>query len=330
MYLWIRPDPCIPGPKLYIAMVKTSFFLCVIFSSVLQADPDQATTKLHLDKSGALNIMFYSDVKEGHYGAEWFIWPYESIPTISKFLHPGRASSNGDADAILSEMFFLDAGDRRDIFLSSGHPPWRILQKPGDAVFIPPRHSHQVGTTPLLLLPRFERLLGIQPCTQHEDCMRLCHFLTHPHSSTPGGRSEGIKPQAQVSHRFTTAQEDNLVCLAELHKVANSLLLVQRKCYVKEAIWIGYHSILYHYAIQSSLEIHDHPHPPLLPSLTKQHLSDYPHLNRLPRSIHLSRLAWPILPSTRSMFLLLRGRRRSIFRMKLMDLGHGRYRCAAR
>jgi hypothetical protein len=88
--------------------------------------------------------MFHSEATNDEAGAEWYIWPYESIASISEVLQPGARTSGGIADPILSELYYLDEDTRRKIFLQCGYPPWRVLQKPGDAVFIPPRHPHQV------------------------------------------------------------------------------------------------------------------------------------------------------------------------------------------
>jgi hypothetical protein len=98
-----------------------------------------------MDKSGAVNMMFHSEGKVGDAcGAEWYIWPHESIAGIARVVRPEDSDSCAVADPILSEMYFLDEEARRDVFLQSGNPPWRVLQQPGDAVFIPPRCPHQV------------------------------------------------------------------------------------------------------------------------------------------------------------------------------------------
>ena len=122
-----------------------SMVLILWCSNNHQADPTRATTKLHMDKSGAVNIMLHSERKlGGDHGAEWYIWPHESIAAISDVVRPGGINLGAPADAILSETYFLDADARQDAFMRSGYPPWQVLQKPGDAVFIPPRSPHQV------------------------------------------------------------------------------------------------------------------------------------------------------------------------------------------
>jgi JmjC domain, hydroxylase len=112
-----------------------------------------STTTLHMDKSGALNVLLHADdahMEKNLHGAEWFIWPSESIPSLSKVLCPTAA----EAEPIVSEMYSVNPEQRRRLFHEFGYAPWHILQKPGDAVFIPPRHPHEVSV--LLLLKMFK------------------------------------------------------------------------------------------------------------------------------------------------------------------------------
>ena len=98
-----------------------------------------------MDKSGAVNMMLHSESEAGgDLGAEWCIWPHESIAGISDVVQPGGINLGAPADAILSETYFLGADARQDAFMWSGYLPWQVLQKPGDAVFIPPGCPHQV------------------------------------------------------------------------------------------------------------------------------------------------------------------------------------------
>jgi hypothetical protein len=97
-----------------------------------------------MDKAGAVNIMFHSEKVGGNYGAEWYIWPQESIAAIASAIRPGDGNSSAVADSILSEMHCVDKDAQRAAFLQSGWPTWRLMQQPGDAVFIPPRCPHQV------------------------------------------------------------------------------------------------------------------------------------------------------------------------------------------
>jgi hypothetical protein len=90
--------------------------------------------------------MIHSEATGGQHGAEWYIWPSESISAISEIVQQGDPNSGGITDANFSETYYLDEATQQQIFLRCGYPPWRINQKPGDAVFIPPRHPHQVSS----------------------------------------------------------------------------------------------------------------------------------------------------------------------------------------
>ena len=79
----------------------------------------------------------------GH-GAEWFIWSPESIPALSEVLNPGGCL----ASAIVYETKAVSCDQNLTAFKNCGFPVWRHLQRPGDAVFIPPRHPHQVRLDP--------------------------------------------------------------------------------------------------------------------------------------------------------------------------------------
>jgi hypothetical protein len=89
--------------------------------------------------------------------AEWFIWHQDAIPAIHHALNKrmapgGHVEDLGDAEYILNANYWIDSEMRGEIFHACGIAPWRVHQRPGDAVFIPPRSPHQVMCTHHILL----------------------------------------------------------------------------------------------------------------------------------------------------------------------------------
>lgn len=72
--------------------------------------------------------------------AEWWIWPPECKPSVPP-------SFTGDQ--------VVDHAERFRCFIETGYMPWRIQQKQGDVIYIPPCHLYQVRiiTPPLALHP---------------------------------------------------------------------------------------------------------------------------------------------------------------------------------
>jgi hypothetical protein len=114
-----------------------------------QADLEaNGTTKVHMDKAGAINLMFYS--KPDHngkvLGARWDIWPSSSIFALSKALD--RSASDSCCrlgQAIVSETNYISPDVGKTAFLTSGVRGWHAVQLPGEAVVIPPGCPHQVS-----------------------------------------------------------------------------------------------------------------------------------------------------------------------------------------
>jgi hypothetical protein len=75
-------------------------------------------------------MLAYASIEEDDsvHGTEWWIWPPECIPAISNIWH-------SDADRDL----------RWKVFMATGFPPWRIQQKPGDAVVVPAGYPYLVS-----------------------------------------------------------------------------------------------------------------------------------------------------------------------------------------
>lgn len=119
--------------------------------TVEQADiHDNGTTHVHMDKAGAVNIMFYS--KPAHngdvLGAQWDIWPSSSIFSLSKALDAAASDESCRlGQAIVAETYYISPEVSRAAFMSSGVRGWQATQLPGEAVVIPPGCPHQVSYT---------------------------------------------------------------------------------------------------------------------------------------------------------------------------------------
>ncbi|KAM0786776.1 hypothetical protein ACM66B_002210 [Microbotryomycetes sp. NB124-2] len=99
--------------------------------------------------------MFWSSVKsDGTPGtAAWDIFKAEDSAKVREFLYELMAEQTGrtveqvmaaEDDPIHSQQFFLNSELRQKLLESKGVKSWRILQKPGQAVFIPAGCAHQV------------------------------------------------------------------------------------------------------------------------------------------------------------------------------------------
>jgi JmjC domain, hydroxylase len=137
------------GPKLYVSEVCSTYIQAVLGLIVEQADLEASgTTKVHMDKAGAINIMFYSKPgRDGRVlGARWDIWPSSSIFSLSKALDPSASNAHCvQGQAIVSETQYISPDVGRAAFLKSGVRGWHTIQLPGEAVVIPPGCPHQVS-----------------------------------------------------------------------------------------------------------------------------------------------------------------------------------------
>ncbi|KAK4052687.1 hypothetical protein OIV83_001974 [Microbotryomycetes sp. JL201] len=107
------------------------------------------------DLADAVNVMFWSsDNPDGTPGtAAWDIYRAQDSALIRKFLFELMAEQSGrpldqvmaaEDDPIHSQLFFLNSKLRERLLHSKGVKSWRILQRPGQAVFIPAGCAHQV------------------------------------------------------------------------------------------------------------------------------------------------------------------------------------------
>lgn len=99
-----------------------------------------------MDRSSAVNVMLYA-AGDGAF-AEWHIFPGRAIESIyDQLLKAGKVKKcapGSEAQFFLQQRHFLDPKSHDAIAKMCGHACWHIEQRPGDAVFIPPRCPHQV------------------------------------------------------------------------------------------------------------------------------------------------------------------------------------------
>lgn len=118
------------GPKMYIAM---------------EDHMKQGSTKLHMDLSDAVNILVHESIsstgRDG--GALWHIFSREDTPRLSQILkaHP---SYNGKGNPIHQQNIYLSPSDLEVLKQDHGIVPFMIIQRRGQAVFIPAGCAHQV------------------------------------------------------------------------------------------------------------------------------------------------------------------------------------------
>lgn len=138
---------------MYSATVRPDICFVFAIATYFMTKPDlndEGSTKCHIDRSGATNIMLYGDTTNiDTCAAEWFLFPESCIPFIYQVLRKGglvtECHPGSEAQYLLQQNFFMDADMRHEVMQLSGKSYWRIEQCPGDAVFIPPRCPHQVG-----------------------------------------------------------------------------------------------------------------------------------------------------------------------------------------
>ncbi|SCV68606.1 BQ2448_727 [Microbotryum intermedium] len=115
----------------------------------------QGSTKLHMDVADAVNVMLWAGPwNEGAVGAAaWDMFRVEDADKIRDFLYEHFAEKYGRPvaqmrlmmnDPIHSQLVFLDQDLRAQLLKSKGVKPFRIWQRPGEAVFIPAGCAHQV------------------------------------------------------------------------------------------------------------------------------------------------------------------------------------------
>ena len=146
------------GPKMYIAT----------------RDTDQCgSTPLHVDATCAVNILAYSHSDgSGNSGARWLIFRREDIAELREYLQ--GAQRRPTDDPIHTRSVFV-TNDMLQELANRGVIPYRIHQRPGEAVFIPAGCAHQVSApmSKSHIVKHADSLSGQQRSCLHQDCHRF-------------------------------------------------------------------------------------------------------------------------------------------------------------
>jgi [histone H3]-dimethyl-L-lysine9 demethylase len=110
----------------------------------------KGSTRLHMDMADAVNIMTYAaDTPDGRPGyAAWDIFRAQDSDKIRTYLRE-KSPCSPMLDPIHGQQYFLDEGMRRELWERYGVISHRILQRPGEAIFIPAGCAHQVSSKSL-------------------------------------------------------------------------------------------------------------------------------------------------------------------------------------
>ncbi|KAH9965306.1 hypothetical protein BC827DRAFT_1369232 [Russula dissimulans] len=129
------PDVVAPdlGPKMYNSFATED------------TEGSKGSTRLHMDMADAVNMMVYAepcaDGTPG--GARWDLFRAEDAPAIRRFLSDYFKLADG-IDPIHSQQFYLDKQLRAELYAKTGVRSHRVIQRQGEAVFIPAGCAHQV------------------------------------------------------------------------------------------------------------------------------------------------------------------------------------------
>ncbi|CAI2175232.1 17144_t:CDS:2 [Funneliformis geosporum] len=113
----------------------------------------KGTTNLHLDITDAVNLMEYAPIVEKRLenerdkpaAAVWDLYHSAELPRIRRFLRKiAKERGLSICHPIHDQFFYLDKELRERLTAEEGVTGWRVLQNPGDAVFIPAGCAHQV------------------------------------------------------------------------------------------------------------------------------------------------------------------------------------------
>lgn len=121
------------GPKMYNAMAS------------FESNGSKGSTRLHMDMADAVNVMLYAaPTPDGRPGcAAWDLFKAEDATKLRKYMRK-KFKGHFQHDPIHSQQFYLDSELREELFKEYGVKSHRVLQKPGEAVFIPAGCAHQV------------------------------------------------------------------------------------------------------------------------------------------------------------------------------------------
>ncbi|KAJ3533164.1 hypothetical protein NM688_g7321 [Phlebia brevispora] len=139
----IKPDI---GPKMYFASadhLPKEPVPCVTSSVCMQDNSErEGSTRLHLDMSGAVNIMVEDLAGQG---ALWTIFAAEDTDKVRHYLRHKYRLDPSSPCPIHSQKYYLQKSDLRALFTQARVIPYIFTQRKGEAVCIPAGCAHQVS-----------------------------------------------------------------------------------------------------------------------------------------------------------------------------------------
>jgi lysine-specific demethylase 3 len=138
----------------------------------------RGSTPLHMDASDAVNMLAYAcetpQKSRGH--AVWDIFKAGDSEAIRRCLRDKHPKLGADEDPIHLQQFYLDDDVIADLWQKFGVRSHRILQTPGQAVFIPAGCAHQVSPVGRIFSEAVSYIYihtGCECCGLHQNCHRL-------------------------------------------------------------------------------------------------------------------------------------------------------------
>lgn len=175
----------------------------------------KGSTRLHMDMADAVNVMVYAEqCSDGSLGgARWDLYRAEDAPAIRQFLSERFKLASG-LDPIHSQQFYLDERLRADLFAKTGVKSHCVIQRQGEAVFIPAGCAHQVRT--IYYSSRNTSLkmtIGVQSLRLHQGRSRLCEPREHRAMCSFDRRVPCAKLRTHVEGGRAAIADDDVVCM---------------------------------------------------------------------------------------------------------------------
>lgn len=170
----------------------------------------KGSTRLHMDMADAVNIMLHAELTpDGAPGcAVWDIFRAEDAAHLRAFFKR-HFKGQYQNDPIHAQTFYLDTQLRAQLFAEANVRPFRIYQRPGEAVFIPAGCAHQVCNL--------------------ADCVKVaCDFVS----------PENVERCETLTREFR-AQNQSLVWKEDVLQLRSMMWFAWQSCRRQQAKWWG-------------------------------------------------------------------------------------------
>jgi len=125
--------------------ILLTFFTGMTLSIVEKNSHIQGASPLLLNMHGTIHVML--GTADGNIrGAEWNIWHKESLPLLSRALDPYASEEEWKLGVPIHAQTRFVSSDLSEVAAEFGQLcHWKNIQKPGEALFIPPGCCSQVS-----------------------------------------------------------------------------------------------------------------------------------------------------------------------------------------